>query len=161
MPPEVLRAQQQRCHFTPDDVVFARKGRIGLARRYGHEPKVFSHTVVIFKANVDSVDQSWLLWLSRSHWFLDDIGRRMNSNSGVPTLGVAFINAITVPFASREEQRLINRQLDEVSLREATEHEELQKLRHLKAGLMRDLLTGRVHVTVGAAPEAKKAAANV
>jgi len=148
MPPQVLLEQQQRCRFASNDVVFARKGRIGLARRYGDTPKVFSHTVVLFKARTATVDQNWLLWLARSRWFLDDIDRRMNSNSGVPTLGVAFINAVTVPFPQADEQQVINRHLDEVAGRESTEDAELTKLRSLKAGLMHDLLTGRVRVPV-------------
>jgi len=148
MPQEILVVQDQRCRFSSDDVVFARKGRIGLARRYGHAPKVFSHTVVIFKACKGCVEQSWLLWLSRSDWFLDDIARRMNANSGVPTLGVAFINEITVPFPKREEQRAINRILDEVSVQEGSEVAELQKLRKINIGLMHDLLTSRVRVPV-------------
>jgi type I restriction enzyme S subunit len=161
MPLYVLTEQQQRCHFRKNDVVFARKGRIGLARRYGDEPKVFSHTVVIFKAVVASVDQDWLLWLSRSHWFLSDIDRRMNSNSGVPTLGVAFINAVTVPFPPADEQQVINRHLDEISVRESAEVAELQKLRSLKAGLMQDLLSGAVSVAFEHQPGRKEVAAGV
>lgn len=156
MPREVLVAQHQRCRFASEDVVFARKGRIGLARRYGQDPKVFSHTVVILKANKDSIDQSWLLWLSRSHWFMNDIGRRMNSNSGVPTLGVAFINALTVPFPQREEQRAISHILDQISVRESAQVAELQKLRNQRDGLMHDLLTGHVPVA-----KAQKDAASV
>jgi len=161
MPPSVFMAQQQRCHFNAIDVVFARKGRIGLARRYGITPKVFSHTVVLFKARTHRIYQPWLMWLARSHWFLDDIDRRMNSNSGVPTLGVAFINAVSVPFPEVSEQRLINEQLDGISERIASEETHLHKLQQLKVGLMNDLLTGLVRVPVAETAEPKEVAADV
>jgi len=145
---DVLVAQRERCHFAADDVIFARKGRIGLARRYGTEPKVFSHTVVILKARAPKADQQWLLWVSRSHWLLNGIDKRMNSNSGVPTLGVELIDSVAVPFPEIDEQQRINSRLNEISQRLAVEADHLAKLRQLKSGMMQDLLTGRVRVQV-------------
>jgi HsdM N-terminal domain len=59
----------------------ARKGRLGFARPYGHERKVFSHTVVVLKAR-EQLTSDFLLWLARSPLFMSDIEKRMNTNSG-------------------------------------------------------------------------------
>ncbi|HCA3693542.1 TPA: restriction endonuclease subunit S [Klebsiella aerogenes] len=143
----VYQSQNNRCQFSSLDVIFARKGRLGLARRYGAEKKVFSHTVVIMKPLNDKVDPSWLLWLVRSNWFLDGILHEMNTNLGVPTLGVEFIKGINIPLCSVDEQIQINRALDKLSEKiHALEHE-LAKLERIKIGLLHDLLTGKATVT--------------
>ena len=51
----IYQEQNNRCQFKPDDVVFARKGKIGMARRYGADKMVFSHTVVLMKPSRASV----------------------------------------------------------------------------------------------------------
>lgn len=146
VPESTFQAQYIRCQFKPVDVVFARKGKIGMARRYGSEDKVFSHTVVLMKPKSHSTDPLWLLWLARSYWFLGGIEVTMNTNSGVPTLGVEFIKSILVPFPQPEEQRLMARKLDLAALRVAIEVQRKEKLSKQKTGLMHDLLTGKVQV---------------
>ncbi len=141
-------SQNNRCCFHEKDVVFARKGRIGLARRYGRDEKVFSHTVVLMKPISDLTDKDWLLWLARSGWFLDGINKSMNTNLGVPTLGVGFIKSIVVPFPDRIEQRNAARYLDAISEKIKKEKLDLKKLQKQKSGLMNDLLTGKVPVSV-------------
>lgn len=148
VPDWVFKSQNNRCRFKATDVVFARKGKIGLARRYGYEEKVFSHTVVTMKPLSNSLDANWLLWLCRSAWLLMGIEVKMNTNSGVPTLGVEFIKTISVPFPLVAEQQLINQHLEVISKKIQTVTDELEKLRMQKVGLMHDLLTGKVKVKV-------------
>jgi len=143
-----FQSQQNRCQFKENDVVFARKGKLGLARRYGTDKKVFSHTVVLMKPSTNQVDANWLLWLSRSHWLLKAIDVTMNTNSGVPTLGVEFIKGITVPFPEISEQKLINQSLDAISNKIEIEVNKREKLLKQKSGLMHDLLTGKVSVSL-------------
>ena len=135
--------QSVRCNFSPTDVIFARKGKIGLARRYAEGSKVFSHTVVVIKPLDATVDEDWLLWLARSQWVMDGIRTSMNTNLGVPTLGVSFINKLQLPFPQTNEQEIIAKQLDAVARKITQEIAELIKLRRLKSGLMHDLLTGK------------------
>ena len=143
----VFWQQQNKCGYTDQDVIFARKGRIGFARRYGSDNKVFSHTVVVMKPR-GGTDSSFLLWLVRSRLFFSGIRKRMNSNSGVPTLGVDFLGKVPVPQPSLAEQKRIAMALDGLQLKLTAESLELNKLQLLKNGLMDDLLTGRVRVTV-------------
>jgi len=101
---EVFEQQSTRCGFYQEDVIFARKGRLGLARPYGLEKKVFSHTVVVLKPRDTSIRHRFILWLVRFRKFFEEIDKRMNSNSGVPTLGVGFIQAIPVAIPLSDEQ---------------------------------------------------------
>lgn len=148
VPQRTFLAQNARCRFSPLDVVFARKGQIGLARRYGQEDKTFSHTVVILKPTRQTCDAAWLLWAARSAWLLNHIDRTMNSNSGVPTLGVAFIKAVPLPFPPAAEQQQIAAVLDAATGRINSLVANLRKLRTQRLGLMRDLLTGKVAIKV-------------
>jgi type I restriction enzyme S subunit len=143
----VLRQQHTRCSYAEEDVIFARKGRIGFARRYGTHQKVFSHTIVVMKPR-GAIDSSFLLWLVRSRLFFSGIRKRMNTNSGVPTLGVDFLGRVSVPQPSQEEQRRIARILDDLQSQLIAEKSELIKLQALKNGLMDDLFSGRVRVAV-------------
>jgi len=147
VPEATFHFQNNRCRYHHQDVVFARKGRIGLARRYGHDRKVFSHTVVTMKPLDQSVDRAWVLWLARSDVFLSGIGREMNSNSGVPTLGIEFIKSIFVPFPPEPEQATATVILDQAAEAISDLKADLTKLRLQKSGLMQDLLTGTVPVT--------------
>ena len=80
----------------------------------------------------------------------------MNTNSGVPTLGVEFIKKIPVPFPEENEQYLIAKCLDSASEKIKVEVAQRTKLIKQKAGLVHDLLTGKVKVTVNI-PEAPHA----
>ena len=148
VPETTYQAQNNKCRFKPTDVIFARKGKIGLARRYGQDKKVFSHTVVVMKPFSRSVDNNWLLWLSRSDWLLKGIDATMNTNLGVPTLGVEFIKNIAVPFPKDVEQKTMNKLLEFASSKVQSERVKRYKLEKQKSGLMHDLLTGKVSVNV-------------
>ncbi len=148
--------QNNRCRFSINDVIFARKGKIGLARRYGKDKKIFSHTVVVMKPANGTTDSSWLLWLTRSDWLLKAIDVTMNTNSGVPTLGVEFIKNIEVPFPSKNEQINTTQKLDSLSNKIQIEIKKRDKLKKQKSGLMNDLLTGKVPVNIDE-PEAVNA----
>jgi type I restriction enzyme, S subunit len=153
VPESTYQSQNNKCRFKSTDVIFARKGKIGLARLYGQEKKVFSHTVVLMKPSSEFVDTYWLLWLSRSDWMLKAIDVKMNTNSGVPTLGVEFIKNIAVPFPPDYEQKIIHTLLESASNRIRTSREECKKLIKQKSGLMHDLLTGKVQVNIDSVEE--------
>lgn len=147
VPDEVYSVQNARCAFDNDDVVFARKGRIGLARPYGTEKKVFSHTVVLFKPREPDLQARFILWSVRFDRFFDEISKRMNSNSGVPTLGVGFIQAIPIRVPLKKEREFIVRVLDEHEGKTQIAMQSLEKLKRTRIGLMHDLLTGERRVT--------------
>lgn len=104
VPEETFLEQKRRCRFEPKDVVFARKGILGLSRFYGEEDKAFSHTIVMMKPKNQGISSDFLLWLTRSDSFMAEISRGMNANSGVPTLGVESLANSLVAVPDREKQ---------------------------------------------------------
>jgi type I restriction enzyme S subunit len=146
VPFELFEQQKRRFQFSHDDVIFARKGRIGLARLYGLEQKVFSHTVVIIKPKNNLMNAHFILWSVRAQRFFDEIEKRMNSNSGVPTLGVEFIKAIPTTMPEINEQLRIVDALNKTELQATHELKKLAKLKRQKTALMQDLLSGNVRV---------------
>jgi type I restriction enzyme S subunit len=147
VPMDVFSEQDARCAFNKNDVVFARKGRIGLARPYGTEKKVFSHTVVLLKPRENDMQARFILWSVRFDGFFDEISKRMNSNSGVPTLGVGFIQAIPISVPRKEERESIVAVLEENESGIQSAVHSLEKLKRVRIGLMHDLLTGERSVT--------------
>jgi type I restriction enzyme, S subunit len=147
VPDSVFVEQDRRCHFHAQDVVFARKGRLGFARPYGVERKVFSHTVVLMKPRAGRSTHRYLLWSVRADVFFEGIRARMNTNVGVPTLGVGFLASVPIAIPATAEQEQLAAILDSADDRILAEHVELAKLRRLKLGLMEDLLAGHVRVT--------------
>ncbi len=148
VPRSVFEAQSKRCRYQPVDIVFARKGRLGFARPYGNAEKVFSHTVVIIKArSTRRAFTEFLLWVLRDEQFFGEIAVRMNSNSGVPTLGVKFLAAIPILVPKPAEQRRVVQVLSQSEEAVQREQSSLRKLRSLKTALMQDLLTGKERVT--------------
>lgn len=114
VPTEVWEEQNRVCRFSPDDIIFARKGRLGLARR---PPPVarytFSHTIFVVKARAP-VRSEYLLWFLRQQSVVDDLLHEMNSNEGVPTLGKAFMERVPLPVPPVEEQVEIARQVQQL-----------------------------------------------
>lgn len=114
VPRAVYLEQLARCEFERDDVVFARKGVIGLARMYGDQEKCFSHTIVVLKAIRERIAPKVLLSIVRSPRFISAIQRTMNANSGVPTLGLKTLAAILIPVPAVSEQERIESESEQV-----------------------------------------------
>ncbi|MCU0542483.1 MAG: restriction endonuclease subunit S [Oscillatoriaceae cyanobacterium Prado104] len=97
--------------------------------------------------NKNQVESRYLLWLVRFNDFFKQIHARMNSNSGVPTLGVEFLGAVPVRVPELDEQVRICSILDSLEIRIQEDQRSLLKQKLQKTGLMQDLLTGKVRVT--------------
>src|SRR5207244_839195 len=109
VPESVYNDQNRSCAFAKDDIIFARKGRLGLARRPPAIGKyTFSHTVFVIKTR-PPMCSSYVLWLLRQQSVVDWLLHEMNSNEGVPTLGKAVLDRLPIPIPPIEEQREIVR----------------------------------------------------
>ncbi len=94
--------------FLDDDIIFARKGRLGLARNPPSNSRyVFSHTVFIIRSKTDRILPSYLLWFLRQEWCVDWLLLEMNSNAGVPTLGKSVMEHLPITIPDYAEQQKI------------------------------------------------------
>lgn len=104
------KSQSEHCDFEIGDIVFARKGRLGLPRYLPPlERFTFSHTVFVIKP-MRGVLPDYLLWLLRADATVDWLTNEMNKNTGVPTLGKAKTERLPVllpPFS--EQKRIVAR----------------------------------------------------
>ncbi len=99
--------QRKAAHgFVETDIIFARKGRLGLARRPPRISKyTFSHTIFLIRAK-DAINSDFLLWSLRRDSNIAWLEKEMNSNTGVPTLGKACLAQLPIPvppFAQQQE----------------------------------------------------------
>lgn len=98
--------------FEAYDIVFARKGRLGLARKPPVGGKyVFSHTIFLVRAK-DPSDAEYLLWYLRNEQCIAWLLQEMNSNQGVPTLGKSFMQKLPVKMPPKDEQTEIVRRVE-------------------------------------------------
>lgn len=104
---------------------------------------VTNQAVLAIVPRTPDADKRWLYWVLQF--------RRSNllaifQGSGQPNLSKSIVDSLLLPVAPADEQAEIARRLDRLQQKQTTEEAELAKLHHLKAGLMSDLLTGRVRV---------------
>lgn len=83
------------------------------------------------------------------YYFRENFGRRvarMSAKNSVDSVRMNMLADMPIPRPPRAEQVAIARHLDSIDTVVKQEGAELEKLRQLKLGLMRDLLSGRVRV---------------
>ncbi|MEQ9487061.1 restriction endonuclease subunit S [Coleofasciculus sp. F4-SAH-05] len=112
---DFYEARKTAHDFLNNDIIFARKGRLGLAR---NPPKniryVFSHTVFIIRVKADNILPSYLLWFLRQESCIDWLLSEMNSNAGVPTLGKSVMERLPVTIPDYAEQQEIVRYIEKL-----------------------------------------------
>lgn len=106
--------QKEICDFSDGDIVFARKGRLGLPRFLPLiERFTFSHTLFVIKP-MSGLEPAYLLWLLRRAEVIAWLTSEMNRNVGVPTLGKAKTERLPVPLPPLAEQHRIVAKVDEL-----------------------------------------------
>ncbi|EGR3405965.1 restriction endonuclease subunit S [Vibrio parahaemolyticus] len=101
---EFYEERKEKTGFFENDIIFARKGRLGLARFAPMNMEfVFSHTVFIVRAS-EKVKSDYLLWYLRDEQSLEWLVKEMNSNTGVPTLGKGVFEKLPINLPCGEEQ---------------------------------------------------------
>jgi len=104
--------QREICDFAKGDIVFARKGRLGLPRFLPpFEQFTFSHTLFVSKP-MTGLHPFYLLWLLRRDEVVDWLTSEMNQNTGVPTLGKAKTERLPIPLPPLAEQHRIVAKVD-------------------------------------------------
>lgn len=109
--------QKGICEFSDGDIVFARKGRLGLPRFLPQfERFSFSHTVFVIKP-MSGIEPAYLLWLLRRKDVINWLTNEMNKNVGVPTLGKAKTERLPLPLPPLAEQHRIVAKVDDLMAR--------------------------------------------
>lgn len=120
-------------------------GKLGLVTAQIGEVNI-NQAIALFRPRSTLLSGFLLLWLGSSPaqtW----LRKRAKQTSGQVNLTLALCQELPIPEVSLEEQQLIVDRIAKVHERLLMEARELDKLGSTKAGLMDDLLTGRVRVT--------------
>jgi len=148
VPYSFFEYQLANCRFERGDIVFARKGRLGLPRLLpDFEQFTFSHTVFLVKP-MPGVFPEYLLWLLRRDQVIAWLTNEMNANTGVPTLGKEKMERLPIPLPPLAEQHRIVARVDELmalcdQLEKQISQADQQRRRLLEAVLAEALQTSK------------------
>ena len=128
------------------DVIYSREGgRLGIAGSVGTERVCMAQRVMLLRPSKET-DSTFLVWAMNSAPFLAQVFAMVGASAS-PHVNVGDVASFLVPRPDTAEQEAIGAVLGSHQKRVVAEQRELEKLRTLKHGLMKDLLTGRVRVT--------------
>jgi type I restriction enzyme S subunit len=110
---DFFEERSSKCGFFEKDIIFARKGRLGLPRfaPTGFD-YVYSHTVFIIRSN-DLISPEFLLMILRPDAVVENLLMIMNSNTGVPTLGKGVFETMNILVPTMEEQDYVVQRVEQ------------------------------------------------
>jgi type I restriction enzyme S subunit len=147
--PEVFELlTRQNCSPKRGDVLLSKDGTVGKVIHFeDNQQIVLLSSIAIIRVN-ELIESTYLAWALRSEIF-DKALYSLLSGSALKRITLKDIQKIKIPFSkSLEEQQFVASRLKTIENKLQTEQTALAKYQHLKAGLMQDLLTGKVEVNV-------------
>ena len=136
----------RRCHPEPGDILISCSGTVGRVCAVPEGLKcVLVRSAALVKPNYDFVSSRFLEWALRTADTTSQI-RCSLLQAAQPNLFQGAIKKLKIPLPSNVEQISISSKLDELARLAYLEITYAEKLKTLKAGLMQDLLTGKVRV---------------
>jgi type I restriction enzyme, S subunit len=130
---------------SPGDVLFTTEAPMGFVARIPHGKVAVGQRILTLVAHPTVLDSDFLFWLL--HW--ENTKERlklMTTGSTVTGIKQAVFKKVIMQFPKTDEQQSISNILNSANKKIESIQTELSKLRRLKAGLMQDLLSGRVSV---------------
>ncbi|XMO86744.1 restriction endonuclease subunit S [Algibacter sp. AS12] len=147
--PEVFKLLvRQNCSPIKGDVLLSKDGTIGKVIHFEDDREiVLLSSIAIIRVN-ELIDSRYLSWALQSEYF-DKALYALLSGSALKRITLKDILKIKLPFSKDiEEQIQIASRLEKIKDKIQTEQQALAKYQQLKAGLLQDLLTGKVAVSV-------------
>lgn len=115
-----------------------------------YEPAVFESNMMRLKVNVEKISPLILFEWLRNRKIRNLIVSGANASNQV-SINQKVLNKLPVPSIDQTEQLEISKKIDSVNKAYTFEISKLVKLKQLKSGVMHDLLTGKVEVTINSA----------
>jgi type I restriction enzyme S subunit len=135
---------EQSIAVNPNDIIMSICATIG-------KPVILKIEACIHDGFVWFKDLDHNLSLDYFFHFLVKNEKEISLNKQIGTQGnlnTSIVNNIILPYPEKNEQKRIEKILNELDKKIKTEQSSLTKYQQLKAGLMQDLLTGKVEVSV-------------
>lgn len=145
--PEEHAFLTKRCKPEKGDILYSKNGTIGVPKLvdWNFEFSVFV-SLALIKPKHERIDKYYLLHLLRHDVIWNQI--RIRAKQGTVTnLHLEEIREFDIPLPDKSEQKLIAERIGRINSNIQTEQAYLTKLQGIRAGLMADLLRGKVDVT--------------
>ncbi|MFM2073886.1 MAG: hypothetical protein RJB34_191 [Pseudomonadota bacterium] len=143
---EIVDEQELRCKFSDSSIGFSRKGTIAEIRFLPSHLR-FALLDSLCVINPKSVDASFLFYSLRSEC-LTRQAKNMTMGQALPQVSIGRVRELIIPVPAQAEQAAIGQRVKSVTDAIKCESMHLRKLQSQKSGLMHDLLTGKVPVTI-------------
>lgn len=143
--------RERIARLTPErgDIIYSREGeRLGIASPVGYERVCLGQRVMLLRP-AREISPNFLLWSMNTPGFYRRIIAGLGATTS-PHVNVGDIRRTLLWRPPSEEQEVIGNLVSAQNNLEIAEETQLIKLKHIKSGLMHDLLTCRVRVKVDA-----------
>ncbi len=156
-----LDAEYSRTRVNGGEIVISLVGTIG---RVAHLPRPIElsnlhRNLGLIAIAEDEIPRFFFYYLQS--WACTRLLAQTTLGSTQALLNLGSLRVLPTPVPTRRERQRIADALDAVSVAQEDGANELRKLQQIRAALMQDLLSGRVHVAVERAPEPNEVAASV
>jgi type I restriction enzyme S subunit len=142
---DVLIEHRKRYTINDGDIIFGKIGTIGQPKRlFAFDNLTLSANVILIQPNKNP---GYVFWLLNSPIVKTIISNTIHTTSQ-PAFGMEKIRSLKVPKCDNQEQLEFSKKLNSLQFKIQSEQQSLGKYQQLKAGLMQDLLTGRVGVNI-------------
>jgi type I restriction enzyme S subunit len=132
------------------DIVFARTGNsTGKTYLYNEDDGilVFAGFLIRFRPNENLLDATFIKFYTETQQYWNWVSI-YSMRTGQPGINENEYGKLLLPKPSLEEQKIISEKLMSINNKIQSENKSLKKHLQIKKGLMQDLLTGKVEVTV-------------
>lgn len=145
---EELEKITKRCHPEEDDILISCSGTVGRVCVVPNIPKFgLVRSVALVKVDKSTTNSSFLMYALQS----PNLQKQMKLNQSQLAQANLFlrdINKLKIPFPTFEEQKKIAQILSSIDEQIKCYENEKERLQEIKKGLMQQLLTGKIRVTV-------------
>jgi len=149
--PGAYKKQRQRFTAESGDIIFGKIGTIGHPKILPSGRYALSANVLLIKSTICS---NYMFHILNAAFFDKQISDITNTTSQ-PALGIEKVRDLLIPLPSDDKElNKISALLDSCYMNISNNFIYLQKLKKQKSGLMHDLLTGKVPVTIDPAETA-------
>lgn len=138
----------KRCKPEKGDILYSKNGTIGIPKvvNWDWEFSIFV-SLALIKPNHSKINSNYLSLLLPEEVIWKQI--RVRSKQGTVTnLHLEEIREFVIPLPSPEEQKAIYEKASSIIMKINSEKKYLEKYKKIKSGLMQDLLSGKVEVTI-------------
>jgi len=144
--PDEHQVLSRRCKPERGDILLTRIGAIGDTKLIDWDVNASIYVSLALLKCGDETDPGFLYAYTKSGRFRKDIEDRSLLNASPKKINMGDIGNVPIPVPDRDEQAAISAVVADLEADVRSLEDRLSKARHIKQGMMQELLTGRVRL---------------